>query len=186
MQTMQQGFQHFFKTISVRVRSIIQHDPDPLQRLSVTIRQMGYLWSEFDINDFVAWLSGVRQRRIVLLPYPTPATVDGLWLTSDTTEFIIYSNRLTGVHRDHVILHEIGHFFLGHETLNIDEVGSIDDILSDPPEDSVAMRKFALVPLSKEAEIEAETFAILVLGRIADENIGIVSDGLKHLREEFH
>lgn len=155
--------------------------PTPLHLLQA----LNYPWSQFEITSFIEWLQKKQERDIVLFPATTPAHVDGLWLTSDTTEFIIYSNRLTGIHRDHVILHEIAHWLLGHQTLDIDEVGDLDDFLFALPEHGVAMRTFAITRLDPDAERDAEALATLMLSRIADRDVGIVSDGLQHIRDEF-
>jgi IrrE N-terminal-like domain len=155
--------------------------PTPLQLL----QELNYPWSQFEIQSFIEWLQKKKTRDIVLFPATTPGHVDGLWLTSDTTEFIIYSNRLTGIHRDHVILHEIAHWLLGHKTLDIDEVGDLDDFLFALPERGVAMRTFAVTRLDPDAERDAEALATLMLSRIADGNVGIISDGLQHIRDEF-
>ena len=167
------------------MQRVFQHRQQERLTPPQLLQKLNYPWGQFEITSFLKWLQQRKNREVVLITATTPAHVDGLWLTSDSAEFIIYSNRLTGIHRDHVILHEIAHWLLGHETLNIDKVGDLNEFLFALPERGVAMRTFEITRLDPAVERDAEAFATLVLSRIADGNVDIISHELQHLRDEF-
>ncbi|MBE1583348.1 hypothetical protein ACFPOI_31490 [Nonomuraea angiospora] len=55
-------------------------------------------------------LARERDRPIRLLPLSSrPSNPSGLWVSAKTADYIFYEESAGSVHREHIILHEIGH-----------------------------------------------------------------------------
>lgn len=73
-------------------------------------------WQD-DLSAFVDALAARRRRRIAVLNLPgqaTSATIYGAWLPAGGTDYIFVAEHLTGIHRHHVVLHEVAHMVLNH------------------------------------------------------------------------
>jgi hypothetical protein len=46
------------------------------------------------------------------LPVPGPF---GLWIATESTDYILYQAETPRMHQDHIILHEVGHILAGHQ-----------------------------------------------------------------------
>ena len=70
----------------------------------------------FDIELFCDRLALARQRPVVLAPFSAnqPGMPCGLWFGLPTADLIFYEQATTPVHRDHLVLHEIGHMLQNH------------------------------------------------------------------------
>lgn len=78
------------------------------------------------IDEFLDGIGQARGRPITVVDAPMPTRkVCGLWLGYDTADTIVISDQLTGVQRDHVIMHEVAHVVLDHEGVNEDLAGGI-------------------------------------------------------------
>jgi hypothetical protein len=69
--------------------------------------------SPWDLHEFVDSVAD-EQRPIFLLPTDTHSSVCGLWIATDRADYIAYEQRTSGPHRDHIVVHEVGHLALGH------------------------------------------------------------------------
>lgn len=69
------------------------------------------------LDAFVDRLAAQRQRPIVILHLPgavSSSTVYGAWLPTADTDYVFVAEQLSGIHRQHVVLHELGHMVLNH------------------------------------------------------------------------
>lgn len=74
-----------------------------------------------DMDGFLMALSTQRERPITILDLPgdvSSSTVYGAWLPTDDTDYIFVAEHLSGVHRQHVVLHELAHMVLNHRPSN--------------------------------------------------------------------
>ena len=112
------------------------------------------------IEEFVEEVAALRQRPIVLTDLP-PATqtgsVCGVWVPTQTADHIFIAPGVTGPHRDHVVMHELGHMLLDHR------LGLLGAFTAVSPE--LALRMLARTTYSDPQEREAEQFASIVLAR---------------------
>ncbi|MGP4003647.1 hypothetical protein [Streptomyces sp. 8N706] len=103
-----------------------------------------------------------RQRPIRLLPYPLPVPGPfGLWIGTQSADYILYQKETSKSHQDHIILHEIGHILADHQRDDAD-----DDFLRQlMPNLSLSVVKRALRRTSydEEHEREAELVATIIL-----------------------
>ncbi|MGH3829240.1 MAG: hypothetical protein ACRDRS_02125 [Pseudonocardiaceae bacterium] len=54
-----------------------------------------------------------RPIRLVAHPLPVPGPF-GLWIGTESADYILYQSETTRIHQDHIILHEVGHIIAGH------------------------------------------------------------------------
>jgi hypothetical protein len=78
------------------------------------------------VEEFLAGISEARGRPITVVEAPLPTRkVCGLWIGTDSADTIVISDRLRGVQRDHVVMHEVAHVVLEHHGVNRDIAESI-------------------------------------------------------------
>jgi hypothetical protein len=68
----------------------------------------------FDITEFCALLSAQRDRPIRLIT-TGESPVSGAWLAMPGADYVVYSDQTSAIHRENIILHEIGHILFQHE-----------------------------------------------------------------------
>lgn len=111
-------------------------------------------------------IAAQRRRSLDLLPLPAPTvpgTPSGMWLMTESRDYIFYDSQTSLPHQEHIILHEIGHMLCDHYQ---GERGTqlyrhID--VNDP--DSVH-RVFLRIRYTNRQEQEAELVASLILTAI--------------------
>ncbi|MFF5700979.1 hypothetical protein ACFY7H_00450 [Streptomyces sp. NPDC012794] len=78
----------------------------------------------FSLEGLCAHMADRRGRPIRLHPLPSEAAgsgVCGLWVGTDTVDYVFYEARTTPLHREHIVLHELGHILFGHHSLEGEE-----------------------------------------------------------------
>ncbi len=108
-----------------------------------------------DVEEFVATLTEVRSRPTSVQFFPAPGTLFGAWLPTARADYIFLSDRLSGAHRDHVFMHEVGHMLMDHR------VGLTESLTGIEP--ALAQRMLARHDHGSEQERQAELFASLVM-----------------------
>ncbi|MEU8774425.1 hypothetical protein [Streptomyces sp. NPDC048606] len=76
------------------------------------------------LDTLCARIAERRGRPIRLHPLPEEAAasgVCGLWVGTDTVDHVFYEDRTTPLHREHIVLHELGHILFGHHSLDGEE-----------------------------------------------------------------
>lgn len=61
-----------------------------------------------------------RPIRLVAYPLPVPGPL-GLWIRTESADYILYQAETTRIHQDHIILHEVGHIIAGHHNDEIED-----------------------------------------------------------------
>ena len=72
----------------------------------------------FDVDAFCDDLSQSRGRPIHVLPQPgavTDGTPCGVWIATAAEDVIFVEPGVAPLHREHIILHEVGHMICDHE-----------------------------------------------------------------------
>ena len=118
----------------------------------------------FDVDTFASTIAGRRQRPLHLLPKQTPVGPCGVWLALPDADYVFYENGTSAVHREHIILHELGHLLGEHEPHE-----SVDDeVLREllPGLDLAVIRRIlGRTSYNAAEEQEAEMIASMVLER---------------------
>ena len=71
----------------------------------------------YALDSVIRWTESLRGRPLVLKELPQQAAVAGacgLWLGTDDADFVFYEAQTAPPHREHIILHEIGHMLADH------------------------------------------------------------------------
>ncbi|MFI8261736.1 MULTISPECIES: hypothetical protein [unclassified Streptomyces] len=78
----------------------------------------------FSIEGLCNRIAEQRGRPIHLHPLPKEAAesgVCGLWVGTDSVDFVFYEAQTTALHREHIVLHELGHILFGHNSLEAED-----------------------------------------------------------------
>ena len=133
----------------------------------------------FDVDAFASTIAGRRQRALHLLPKQTPVGPCGVWLAMPEADYVFYENGTSAVHREHIILHELGHLLGEHEAHETID----DDVLRElfPQLDPAMVRRvLGRTTYSAAEEQEAEMIASMVLERVGRRGSPSAARGTRH------
>lgn len=87
------------------------------KEVEAIVDQLGYDFSKFTPQDFVRWVGEIDGTEFKVKPLPLPPGVTGAWVRNqkDNTHHIFYKSELPSLQQTYIVLHEIGHYLLGHE-----------------------------------------------------------------------
>ncbi|MFD3677613.1 hypothetical protein [Streptomyces sp. NPDC058613] len=74
----------------------------------------------FSLDALCGRIAEQRGRPIRLHPLPREAAesgVCGLWVGTASIDYVFYEAQTTPLHREHIVLHELGHILFGHHSL---------------------------------------------------------------------
>jgi hypothetical protein len=83
------------------------------RRCESTLRDVS-VPSPFDVRAFTATVSSRRGRPIHLLPKSARLGPCGVWLAMPSADYVFFENATSPLHREHIILHELGHLLRNH------------------------------------------------------------------------
>jgi len=119
----------------------------------------------FDVRELVRTVGRTRGRPIELRAVRTPSQgPSGMWIATRDVDYVCYEAETSGLHQEHIILHELGHVLCGHPSA----AASTQDVLRllMPNLDPEMVRKVLYrTAYSDPEERQAELFAMLVLER---------------------
>ncbi|MFF1478077.1 hypothetical protein ACFVYD_10955 [Streptomyces sp. NPDC058301] len=112
-----------------------------------------------ELCDYVSPLSG---RPIRLIPMALPAgSPDGLWVSAEHEDFVVFERRLAPVHQQQVILHEFGHVICAHEATPV-LTPEASRLLLPSLDPEMVRRSLGREHSQTEAEVEAEYVGSLI------------------------
>ncbi|MFD9726739.1 hypothetical protein [Streptomyces sp. NPDC059072] len=79
----------------------------------------------FSLDELCNRIAEQRGRPIRLHPLPKEAAetgVCGLWVGTVSVDYVFYEAQTTPLHREHIVLHELGHILFGHHSVEADDV----------------------------------------------------------------
>ena len=115
----------------------------------------------FEVNEFAAVVSRRRGRRLELLPKQTSAGPCGVWVTLPDVDYVFYEPDTSALHRDHIVVHELGHLLRQHEPTECVDDGVLRELFPGLSADMVK-RVLGRTSYSDVEEQEAEMIASLV------------------------
>lgn len=147
----------------------------------------------FDIETLACQVAAKRGRPVHLIPMRTAtdeAAASGVWLATADADLVLYEQDTSALHQKLIILHELAHIWLGHQSPDGPGTRLPGRLFPDlSPELIETMLCRAL--FSDEQEQEAEMLASLILrhtrasavsGGGADGWIGLLGHSLRHPR----
>jgi len=122
----------------------------------------------FDINDFCRVISVRRQRALHLVPKQTRLGPCGVWLSLPDVDYVFYEPETSQLHREHIILHELGHLLCEHQPTEVIDEEVIAKLFPhlNP---TVVHRVLGRTNYTAIEEQEAEMLASLVRRRVEHE-----------------
>ncbi|WP_157882039.1 hypothetical protein [Streptomyces rubellomurinus] len=104
----------------------------------------------------------LQNRSILLVPLELPVgSPDGLWISADDLDYVVFEQRLAPVHQHQVILHEIGHLVCGHEAAPVMTPDS-SRLLLPSLDPEMVRRVLGRQHEHSEVEVEAELVGSLI------------------------
>jgi hypothetical protein len=121
----------------------------------------------FDAESFIAALARKRGRPIELIGVPArPDRPCGLLVTTARSDLIIYSSDTSGVHRQHILLHEAAHLVRGHDAAT-SGLGAGLGVLLPHLSASLIRNVLGRTVYTEPQEREAELIATMIHHRVA-------------------
>lgn len=127
-----------------------------------------YDFTQFQIGHFIHHIQTLRGRPIRLYRFPFALDVFGLWAAGHRMDYLVYRSTLCQVHRDHTLLHEIGHMLLGHRRTLFE--GALGDSLAQVLGEADLSGRLRSAPVPACAadpeEVECEMFVLLLQAQV--------------------
>ncbi|WP_290865256.1 hypothetical protein [Hamadaea sp.] len=125
----------------------------------------------FDVRAFCEHVAQWRGRPLHLHELPVDDVADlpcGMWIATDHADHVFHLPGGSSLHRDHIVLHEIGHMLFDHTVAaeSSDEPDALDRLLPDL-DPAMVRRVLRRGGYSTEQERAAEMMASLILQRAA-------------------
>lgn len=124
----------------------------------------------FDLDEFLRCFAAQRGRSLKVTPLPVlsePGFASGVWVATDSTDYVLYNDRTSPLHQRHIILHEVGHMIFAHNERRLS-----DSVVPDGGfpnlEPRSARHLMGRVHYSEPEEEEAEMVATLLLEAIGE------------------
>lgn len=138
--------------------------PSPASR----VRALAYPWEHFTLSDFMAWLEHEHHVSFELVPTQLPTTAFGMiWQgTTSGTYYILFDETLESFHRQHVILHEIGHWLCGHPIATLSAAMLQEDAIVLWRRHAAALAAVESIADHETHDAEAEAVAVEIQTRI--------------------
>lgn len=119
----------------------------------------------FDIHAFCDQIAAKRRRPIRSYPMDSGPSPCGLWVATESTDYIFYEASTSPLHRDHIILHELSHLLCDHPPAHALDAELAHQLFPDLNA-SLVQRVLARSAYSASEEREAELLASLIWERV--------------------
>ncbi|MFG3282521.1 regulator component [Streptomyces sp. NPDC048111] len=138
---------------------------EELQRRCVAILREVGVERSLPFDAVCARVEELRGRRLVLRELPEEAALSGvcgLWLGTDAADYIFYEARTAPLHREHIVLHEIGHVLCDHRRDMAAGAGEVPAAPDDDLPPQFVKRLMGRSSYTTREEQEAEMIASLI------------------------
>ena len=120
----------------------------------------------WDLQEFIDTIAEQRGKPIRLIPSPGwagPGQPCGIWIGSSTEDLIMYDDTTSCYHVEQIILHELGHLLLEHNSnANLSDTLVIRELIPDIDPSSIDY-VLGRTSYDDEQERQAELFASLMV-----------------------
>lgn len=132
-------------------------------RMLERLKELGFDFNQFSMDDFVAHVAKQLEREIRLIGWEMPQGMYGAWISIDDVahEYVFYNTIYSRHQQVNSQLHELCHIICGHPTLKISRA-RLGELLDGGDLDTVFEKALLRSPDTSQEEVEAETMAILV------------------------
>jgi hypothetical protein len=127
----------------------------------------------FNLDEFCQGVARSRGRRLGLhgVPGLSATAPCGLWISTPSADYIFFEPNTSGLHSEHIVLHEVGHMLCDHSIAA--DVGSsaLARLLPDLDPRTVSL-VLGRVGYTNDQEREAEMLASIIRARSARAGAG--------------
>lgn len=122
----------------------------------------------YGIDALVEQAADARDRDITVVSTRMPTGLSGAWVQTPERDFVFCEQDTSALHREHIVLHELGHMLCGHRPLwSVEEELAVLLATDVPGLTSEAVRHMlGRSRPSSPVEAEAELFAWLVRQKV--------------------
>jgi hypothetical protein len=122
----------------------------------------------FDVQELCQSLASKRGRsiRLAAMAMPTDGPC-GVWVSVNDADYVLYEERTSRLHQEHIILHELGHVVCRHQAAPVLDSETAAFLLPslDP---AMIERVLGRTGYSAHEEQQAEMIASLILQQVSD------------------
>lgn len=121
------------------------------------------------VDDLVTAVSHERGRAVHLLSADLrPDAPTGMWISTDTAEYVVYPADASSAERAAVICHEVAHMLLGHQPeAHVDRLSQMATTVAPSIDPEVARRFLHRHGYVEQVEAEAERLATILATKLA-------------------
>ncbi|GAA4964455.1 hypothetical protein [Kineococcus glutinatus] len=119
----------------------------------------------FSTSAFATAVASLRGRAVHVLPQYASDGPCGVWISTTTADYVFVDESTAGVHRQHILAHELAHVVFDHGGPGVLADDLITRLLPDLDRSTVD-RVLQRGSYSTREEQEAEVFASMVLQRM--------------------
>ncbi|MER6316467.1 hypothetical protein ABT237_22235 [Streptomyces sp. NPDC001581] len=97
-------------------KALLSYCRDAVRRLEIP--------APYDVNGVCDLIERRRGRPLSVLPMTIPVyegSPSGLWVETDESDYILFQEKTSRAHQEHIVAHEIGHMLLNHRSLPSDQ-----------------------------------------------------------------
>jgi len=125
----------------------------------------------FRVEDFCQQVSRHRGRPLYLLPAPPEMLEEdkacGGWMAFSTEDIVFVRENASPLHREHIVLHELGHILCDHEPNHVPRAQLLAHFFPHSGSEVVAFM-LTRTMFDTPREVEAEIYASMVGARIRE------------------
>ena len=151
-----------------RVRPVSVQDTRLRDMLDEISREFNL--DEFTLEHFCEWIGARRGRPILLVGWEMPVNVFGTWLAAGDVDYVFFDKNTNALHQTHIVLHELCHILLNHETLVVDGEETTDifgALLEESMDRDSALQGMLMRSVDTRAEdVEAERLSEMLQERL--------------------
>ena len=152
--------------VPMDLKSVRRRCDDALARVPVP--------TPFTVEAFAELISNYRGRPLRLIPKQTSFGPCGVWLALPDADYVFYEPQTSALHRDHIILHELGHLLCQHTASELVDDQVVRELF--PSLDvRIVQRVLGRTTYTAVEEQEAEMIASMVRERVS--GISAARDG---------
>lgn len=142
------------------------------QKVMEIIRNLRYDFANFNLKDFIRYISAQRGRRIYIRRLPLDPELFGAWLPTPSADYIFVNSTVHPIHQLHCVLHEMAHILLNHPRRKLDQIlpPELFQVLKMEMNEGCARYAPALHVNQTPEEREAEDFVFQIQDQVIQAN----------------
>lgn len=143
-------------------------DEDASQRVNDKLNELGYDYSAYSMEHYIAHVEDFLGRRLELVGMEFTRSTTGACVRTAERDVVFYNDTRHKMLQEHVIIHETAHLLLNHQMMKVsldNEHSNTSDVYRSllsrfrSPEPMLTVRDSLLYEVNMQQEGEAEAFA---------------------------